>query len=67
MICPLVRDSEPIRLLELPTSPSLYMIMTHKQNTPTSIQGPRSNFEIGGAPLVPQYWGAGGAQDTFSY
>ena len=23
--CPLVRDSEPIRLLEIPTSPSLYM------------------------------------------
>ena len=25
--CPLVRDSEPIRLLEIPTSPSLYMLM----------------------------------------
>ena len=23
-------------------------------------QGPRSNFEIGRAPLVPQYWGGGG-------
>ena len=32
-------------------------------------QGPRSNFEIGGEPLVTQYWGEGGAgaQDTFSY
>ena len=30
------------------------------------IQGPRSNFEIGGgAPLVTQYWGR--AQNTFSY
>ena len=26
--CPLVRDSEPIRLLEIPTSPSLHMLMT---------------------------------------
>ena len=26
--CPLVRDSEPIRLLEIPTSPSLYILMT---------------------------------------
>ena len=26
--CPLVRDSEPIRLLEIPTSPSLYMLVT---------------------------------------
>ena len=25
--CPLVRDSEPIRLLEIPTSPSFYMLM----------------------------------------
>ena len=25
--CPLVRDSEPIRLLEMPTSPSLYMLI----------------------------------------
>ena len=25
--CPLVRDSEPIRLLEIPTSTSLYMLM----------------------------------------
>ena len=25
--CPLVRDSEPIRLLEIPTSPSLYMLI----------------------------------------
>ena len=23
------------------------------------VQGPRSNFEIGGAPLVTQYWGGG--------
>ena len=23
-------------------------------------QGPRSNFEIGGEPLVTQYWGGGG-------
>ena len=30
---PLVRDSEPIRLLEIPTSPSLYMLIT---NTYTS-------------------------------
>ena len=27
--CPLARDSEPIRLLEMPTSPSLYMITTN--------------------------------------
>ena len=26
-LCPLVRDSEPIRLLEMPTSLSLYMLM----------------------------------------
>ena len=26
--CPLVRDCEPIRLLEIPTSPSLYMLIT---------------------------------------
>ena len=26
--CPLVRDSEPIRLLEIPTSPSLYMLIS---------------------------------------
>ena len=26
-LCPLVRDSEPIRLLEIPTSPSLYMLI----------------------------------------
>ena len=26
--CPLARDSEPIRLLEIPTSPSLYMLIT---------------------------------------
>ena len=26
--CPLVRDSEPIRLFEIPTSPSLYMLIT---------------------------------------
>ena len=25
--CPLVRDSEPIRLLKIPTSPSLYMLI----------------------------------------
>ena len=25
--CPLIRDSEPIRLLEMPTSPSLYVLM----------------------------------------
>ena len=25
--CPLVRDSEPIKLLEIPTSPSLYMLI----------------------------------------
>ena len=25
--CPLVRDSKPIRLLEIPTSPSLYMLI----------------------------------------
>ena len=25
--CPLVRDSEPIRLLEIPTSPSFYMLI----------------------------------------
>ena len=31
----------------------------------SELQGLRSNFEIGGAPLVSQYWG--GAQDTFSY
>ena len=32
----------------------------------SAMQGPRSNFEIGGgeAPLVTQYWGA---QNTFSY
>ena len=29
--CPLVRDSEPIRLLEIPTSPSLYMQMSISQ------------------------------------
>ena len=27
--CPLVRDSEPIRLLEIPTSPSLYMLILY--------------------------------------
>ena len=27
--CPLVRDSEPIRMLEIPTSPSLYMLITN--------------------------------------
>ena len=27
--CPLVRDSEPIRLLEVPTSPSLYMLIVN--------------------------------------
>ena len=33
-----------------------------------STQGPWSNFEIGEAPLLAQYWGrGGGAQDTFSY
>ena len=26
--CPLVRDSEPIKLLEIPTSPSLYMLIS---------------------------------------
>ena len=26
-MCPLVRDSEPIRLLEIPTSPSLYKLI----------------------------------------
>ena len=25
--CPLIRDSEPIRLLEIPTSPSFYMLI----------------------------------------
>ena len=31
-------------------------------------QGPQRNFEIGGAPLVTQYWwGGGGPQDTFSH
>ena len=34
------------------------------------MQGPRSNFEIGRAPLVTRYWwgggGGGGAQDTVS-
>ena len=27
--CPLVKDSEPIRLLEIPTSPSLYMLVKY--------------------------------------
>ena len=32
------------------------------------VTGMRSNFGIGGAPLVTQYWGGGGgAQDTFSH
>ena len=29
--CPFVRDSEPIRLLEMPTSLSLYMLITNIQ------------------------------------
>ena len=29
-----------------------------------TVQGPRSNFEIGGAPLVTQYWG--GTRHFFS-
>ena len=29
--CLLVRDSEPIKLLEIPTSPSLYMLMVNKR------------------------------------
>ena len=31
----------------------------------TEGQGPRSNFEIGGAPLVTQYWGGGGDKTLF--
>ena len=39
---------------------------THENLEKYILQGPRSNFEMGGeAPLVTQYWG--GAQDTFSY
>ena len=30
--CPLARDSEPIRLLEIPTSPSLYVLIVIKPN-----------------------------------
>ena len=33
---PLVRDSEPIRLLKIPTSPSLYMLILYIQRTTAS-------------------------------
>ena len=39
-----------------------------ERNSP-AVQGPRSNFEIGGggrwAPLVTQYWGGGGHKTLF--
>ena len=35
-IVPLVRDSEPIRLLEIPTSPSLYMLMAFAYTKPVN-------------------------------
>ena len=31
--CPLVRDSEPIKLLEIPTSPSLYILINVIQDS----------------------------------
>ena len=46
-------------------SASRYLLYTWKTETsciPTKsvfVQGPRSNFEIGGAPLVTRYWGGG--------
>ena len=48
--CPLVRDSEPIRLLEIPTSPSLYMLIQDIHDKLKLFQTSKFNCFI--APLL---------------